>query len=224
MRKYKYCASLVFVVFALIIPCQLYSQTIFTAIKDAFTSSSDDNTSSDDIFELTIDENLETPVLGKQSDAIREFQEEQARALKKELYNTELMRNNEVIVVTIPCDKLFLPNDTILAESAGATLRPFLKFLKTPGLYKIIIAAHSDDTGTENYTFNISKARVEAVYNWFDNKKASIDNIVPYALGNSDPVLPNNSMMNRKQNRRIEIYLVPGKTMIQSAKKGGVHL
>lgn len=224
MRKYKYYASLVFVVFALIIPCQLYSQTIFTAIKDAFASSSDDNTSSDDIFELTIDENLETPVLGKQSETIREFQEEQARALKRDLYNTELMRNNEVIVVTIPSDKLFLPNDTALAESAGVLLRPFLKFLKTPGLYKILLVAHSDDTGTENYTFNISKSRVEAVYNWFDNKKDGIDNIVPYALGNSDPVLPNNSMMNRKQNRRIEIYLIPGKTMIQSAKKGRMHL
>lgn len=223
MRKYKY-TSLVFVIFTLIIPCKLYSQTIFTVIKDAFTSSSDDNTSSEDIFELTLDENLETPVLGKQSEIIRGFQGKQAKSLKKERYNTELMRNNEVIVVTIPSDQLFLPNDTIPAEFADALLRPFLKFLKTPGLYKMILVAHSDDTGTENYTFNISRARVEAIYNWFVNKKADIDNVVPYALGNSDPLLPNNSMLNRKQNRRLEIYLVPGKTMIKNAKKGRVQL
>ncbi len=42
--------------------------------------------------------------------------------------------------------------------------------------------------------------------------------IVPYALGSSDPLLPNNSTANRRSNRRIEIFIVPNKLMLEMAK------
>ncbi len=36
------------------------------------------------------------------------------------------------------------------------------------------------------------------------------------------PLKPNNSVENRADNRRLEIYLVPGKKMLEQAKKGRI--
>ena len=35
-------------------------------------------------------------------------------------------------------------------------------------------------------------------------------------------ILENNSMSNRERNRRLEVYLVPGKKMLEQAKKGRI--
>ena len=51
-----------------------------------------------------------------------------------------------------------------------------------------------------------------------------MDYVVPYALGETDPIVDNNSVENRKTNRRLEIYLVPEKTMLQQAKKGRINM
>jgi len=64
---------------------------------------------------------------------------------------------------------------------------------------------------------------VNAVYDWFD-QNGSVDYVVPYALGETDPLVDNNSVDNRKRNRRLEIYLVPDEVMIQQAKKGRINI
>ena len=41
-------------------------------------------------------------------------------------------------------------------------------------------------------------------------------------MGDEMPLVPNNSMSNREKNRRLEVYLVPGKKMLEMAKKGRI--
>ena len=48
--------------------------------------------------------------------------------------------------------------------------------------------------------------------------------MVPYALADTDPLVDNNSMDNRKRNRRLEIFLVPEEVMIAQAKKGRINI
>ena len=95
--------------------------------------------------------------------------------------------------------------------------------LKNPGFYKMLLVMHSDNTGSPTYTLNLTRQRVNAVYDWFD-ENGSVDYVVPYALGETDPLVDNNSVENRKTNRRLEIYLVPEKTMLQQAKKGTINM
>lgn len=178
-----------------------------------------------DIYELSLDDNLYTPELNKEKEAaaITDFQMSIARSLKKDKYNVELMREGEVIVVTIAAGQLFSPNDTVLTDLGKLVLKPFIKYLKTPDLYKMILVMHSDNTGSNAYTLNLSKSRVDAVSDWIGSV-ASTDNVVPYALGSVEPLLPNNSIENRKKNRRLEIYLVPSNVMIKQARGGKINL
>ena len=178
-----------------------------------------------DIYELSLDDNLYSPELNKEKEAalIANFQMDIARSLKKDKYNVELMREGEVVVVTISAGQLFNPNDTVLTDLGKIVLKPFLKYLKTPDLYKMIIVMHSDNTGSDAYTLNLSESRVDAVFDWIGGV-ASADFVVPYALGSVEPLYPNNSIENRKKNRRLEIYLVPSNEMIKQASSGKINL
>ena len=185
-----------------------------------------------DIYELSLDENLLLPEIKneKHADKIQEFQYDMAVAFKKSNYDVEIMRDDEVIVITIPASQLFDPNDTVVNSVGEALLKPFLRMLKNPGFYKMLLVMHSDNTGSSVYTLNLTRQRVNAIYDWFD-ENGSVDYVVPYALGDTDPVVDennniveNNSVENRKRNRRLEIFLVPEKTMLQQAKKGTINI
>lgn len=182
------------------------------------------NISSDDIFDLELDKNLTTPKIGNNQKAvIQAFQQAQAKQLLKQDIEVEMMRQGEVIVATVHSDLLFAPNDTLLLSSSEKYLQPFLVFFRTAGLYKIVLVMHSDDTGSQEYTYSLTEKRVNAIYDWFEQTSVDTSLLVPYAMGDSDPLVTNNSRKNRQKNRRLEIYLVPGPTMIARAKSGALR-
>ena len=179
----------------------------------------------DDIYEMSLDENLLSPEIknDKQAEKIRDYQYEIAVAFSRSNYDVEIMREDEVIVVTIPASQIFAPNDTVVSKVGEELLKPFLRMIKNPGFYKMLLVMHSDNTGSQEYTLNLTRQRVNAVYDWFD-ENGSVDYVVPYALGDTDPLVDNNSVEHRKTNRRLEIFLVPEKTMLQQAKKGNINM
>ena len=178
-----------------------------------------------DIYELSLDDNLETPEISndKQADRVQDYQYDVAVKLKKQNFDVELMRDNEVIVITIPAGQLFAPNDTVLSNLGKTLLKPMLQYLVNPGFYKMLLVMHSDNTGSDIYTLELTRTRVNAVFDWFEDN-GPVDFVVPYALGATDPINDNNSMDNRKRNRRLEIYLVPGDVMLNQAKKGKINI
>lgn len=178
-----------------------------------------------DIYDLSLDENLDIPQIhnDKQAAKVQDYQYDVAVKLKKQNFDVELMRDNEVIVVTIPAGQLFGPNDTILSNLGKTSLKPMLQYLQNPGFYKMLLVMHSDNTGSDAYTLELTRSRVNAVFDWFEDN-GTVEFVVPYALGDTDPLVDNNSMVNRKRNRRLEIYLVPDNVMINQAKKGKINI
>jgi outer membrane protein OmpA-like peptidoglycan-associated protein len=169
--------------------------------------------------------------LGKYSDLIKKFQLKEGTILLNNFANTkhkevnvEKMRNGEVLVVTIPADDLFLPNDTILRQDADAVLTHFKRYLKSPDMFWVILDMHTDNTGSEVYTDRLSLQRVNAVFDWFDDQGCDTRFLFPTASGAAEPLPGNNneSLQQRRQNRRLEILLVPGEKMLEEAKKGRI--
>ena len=97
----------------------------------------------------------------------------------------DIMRDDDVILVTIPTDDLFLPNEAT-------------------------IAMHTDDTGSEYYREQLSLARLNSIYDWMLDK---IDEgripeeivIIPFSLGSNEPLKSNDTRKNRRENRRLEV-------------------
>lgn len=182
-----------------------------------------------DIFELTLDENISLPELGKQAKAICVFQDEQLKSINKLIekgqpYEVRTIRDGEVLMVTIPARHLFKQNETVLTDKGKELLKPFLKYLKTQRLYKMALAMHSDNTGNDIYTEDLTTKRVNSIADWIGENNVNTDYVVPYAMGSNDPIVDNNSVANRDKNRRLVIYLIPDKTMITQAKRSKITL
>lgn len=176
-----------------------------------------------DIFDLDFDENVASPkVPGKQHEAVKEYMRAQATGFYKKGYKVETMRGGEVVIVTIPTDDLFLPNDSAMMTTAEAKLRPLLPYLNDPNRFKTIITVHSDDTGSENHQQQLTEGRVSSLYDWFDEKANDTSMLVGYPMGGADPLKPNNSRQNRRDNRRLEVYIVPNNGLISDAKAGKI--
>lgn len=169
------------------------------------------------------------PLDNKSADLIRKFQEKEGRnRLYGREYNSkngctvETYRNKEVLLITIPASALFAPNDTVLRKSSSTLLSPIKRYLKDPDMYRVLIVMHTDNTGSALYRDELTEKRINAVNDWFVDQGADTEFLFPYAFGDDMPLVENNSMSNREKNRRLEIYLVPGKKMLEQAKKGRI--
>lgn len=182
---------------------------------------STESTAATDIFDLDMDENISTPkVGGKQHEAIKDYMRSVATSFYKKGYKVETMRGGEVVIITIPTDEMFQPNDSALIQSASGLLKPLVPYVNDNGKFKTLIAIHSDDTGSEAHQQQLTEGRITAVYDWFDNNARDSSQLVGYPMGGGDPIAPNNSRLNRHANRRMEVYLIPEKGLIQLAKSG----
>lgn len=200
------------------------------AITALFTTSTmKADTKSTDLNDLSYVEMLNSVNLGKFSELVQKFQLKEARTrLLNGKYNPnsecsiETMRNKEVIVITIPAHLLFGPNATELLPRAAEYLTPIKRYLRDGDMYRTLIVMHTDNTGSEKYRDELTANRVDAVFDWFDEQGVDTTYLFPYALGDENPLVENNSMENRDKNRRLEIYLVPGEKMLEQAKKGRI--
>lgn len=166
---------------------------------------------------------------GKTADLIRKFQEKEGRnRLYNREYNSknscmvETYRNKEVLLVTIPASKLFAPNETTVRKEAASLLAPLKRYLKEPDMYRVLLVMHTDNTGSEKYREILTEERSTALFEWFVNQGCDTRYLFSYAYGDDMPLEENNSMSNREKNRRLEVYLVPGKKMVDQAKKGRI--
>ena len=131
-------------------------------------------------------------------------------------------RDGEVIVISIPAELLFEPNSPDLSDEASRILRQYISLMRAPDFYRMVLAMHHDNSGSRQYAESLTQKRVNSVYDWFATH-TSPRFIYYYACGNEMPAVDNNSILNRRFNRRLEIYLVPGEAMIEQGKKGNLR-
>lgn len=179
--------------------------------------------------ELDFIEMLNSVDVSKTSELIQKFQTKEGKnRLLNGKYNpkgectVEAYRNKEVLLITIPAHLLFSPNETDLKQGAAEYLAPIRRYLKDPDMYRVMLVMHTDNTGSDHYREQLTADRVNTVFDWFVNSGSDTRYLFSYALGDDMPLRPNDSMENRDKNRRLEIYLVPGQSMLDQAKKGRI--
>lgn len=187
------------------------------AIGSCMPICADDNSASfSDEFEAA----LTTPkVPEKQHSQVKTYMYNVAKNLYNEKFIVETMRGGEIVVVTIPLDKLFVPNELTLLEGAPKLLDRFRQYFTPAETFKVIVAVHSDDTGSENYLNALTEGRVNAIFDYFENAGVDISNMIGFPMADTKPIDDNDSRAGRAANRRLEIYLVPDKALIKKTKK-----
>lgn len=170
---------------------------------------------------MSLDEAINNPSIrdNKVRSSVSNYQMKQAKILLEDRnLIVETMRNKEVIVISIPADLLFEPNETELSDDASDVLEHFRGFLRTPDFYRMALAMYHDDSCSNSFSRQLTDKRVQSVYDWFALYSGA-NYVSTFSFGNTNFLKPNNSIQNRRLNRRLEIYLIPGNAMIDQAKR-----
>ena len=166
-----------------------------------------------------IDTELTPPAYtGKKAEAVSRAMVSEAKSLIDRGYNVELMHDDQVIAVTIQLDKLFGPNEVALLGSATRVLDPFTDYTRHYGKYKLLLAVHSDDTGSHAYQTWLCEQRILSLYDFFDTHGSTPAMVYGYPIGHDTPLVNDDSRANRAVNRRLEIFIVPGPDFIDGKK------
>lgn len=169
-----------------------------------------------------VPDNLKPAVAAYIKNAAEQFQKKLPDALKK-VITVDLVRNGEVFVVTYPADELFNPNDTLFSRYADRSLQEIIPLMKDPYLYKVVYSVNSDETGSESYRYSLTDARMNSVYDWLlkkmdDHKIPEEVIIIPETSGSTRPVADNLTRENRRKNRRVEFYFIPGPRLLEKVQ------
>lgn len=171
--------------------------------------------------DMDFEQNLLTPEVGPdEHGAIKKYMTRLGENLAKKGYIIDMERNDEVVVVTVPTDDLFLPNDTLLIPSGLKKITPVLTLLSDPEMFKLVYTVNTDNTGSREYNMRLSHQRNNSIYDWLLNQVNEDLIIIPFEMGDTAPVEDNHTRTGRAANRRVEFHLIPGPKMITQAHKG----
>lgn len=189
---------------------------ILTVAIVCFSVTAADDTPATDNLDLSVAENIATPAVpAKAKPYIKGAMDQLRRYFVKDGFEASMLRDGEVLRVTVPCSRLFPPCGVELKPSAAAVLKPFATVVREPAKYKILVTVHTDDTGDDMYADSITAARANAIddYLW-QLAREEETNVVPYGLGRDEPLAPNKSMAARASNRRVEFIIVPDRELL----------
>ena len=170
--------------------------------------------------DMDLEQNIITPAVASgEHQAISRYMKNIGQQLANKGYIVDIMRDDEVVVVTLPTDELFQPNDTLLSPAAPAKFGPIISILRDPEMFKLVYAVHTDNTGSSQYNMYLSHERNNSVYDWLLGQVSEDLIVIPYEMGDTDPIKPNDSRAGRAANRRVEFFLIPGPKIITLAHK-----
>ncbi len=174
-----------------------------------------------DPFELNLEDNINTPAVPPKNHAsVKEHTNRLKSALDHSGFKAAYLRDGEALMITLPCDQLFRANSTTLSDEGLKLLQKLRLPGEAEGKYKILIAVHSDNTGANDYSDEITAARANAIDDVLSPLFSSSDIVtVPYGLGQDEPLVSNDSLKNRAKNRRVEIYIVPTSALFSRSGK-----
>ena len=175
--------------------------------------------STEDPAELTFEQNLALPEIPrKRQAAVANYMGDEARKLVRKGYNVATERKGEVIVVTLPVADVFEPNDSVITSMGRQKLEPLMSYLRIQNGFKMLLAIHTDNTGSPAYRRNLSIKRIEALEKFVAATATFPNQAVGYIMEDQEPLKPNDSRKHRERNRRIEIFIVPDQELLSGLK------
>lgn len=173
-----------------------------------------------DVWELTFEENINyPPVPASVQSIVKKYIKKEYQNLQKKGFKVKLIRKDEAILISLPIDVFFKNNDVEnILKSGEDNLKYFSNYLKIKELYRVVFCVHHDNSLNSEDADNLTNERVLTLVDWMINNCVNGNNVVPYSMGNEYPIASNMTKEGRKKNRRLDMYIFPGKTMIDIAK------
>jgi outer membrane protein OmpA-like peptidoglycan-associated protein len=139
------------------------------------------------------------------------YMDVQETKLRQELDGTgvSVSREGERIILNMPGNITFDVDKTNVKPNFVDVLGSVAKVLQEYEKTMIEVAGHTDSTGSDRYNQLLSEQRAQSVTNHlveFGIKPVRIDTV---GYGETMPIASNNTESGRRQNRRVELTLLP---------------
>ena len=133
---------------------------------------------------------------------------DRAETLERELDNATIERVGEGILVTFDSGILFGFDSSSLQGSARANLGDLARVLaEDSDDYELLIAGHTDDTGSDSYNQTLSERRASSASDFLSTQGIPSRQIRVQGLGEIEPVAPNSTPAGQDANRRVEVAI-----------------
>ena len=145
--------------------------------------------------------------------------DKQAAELKQNIPGAIVERVGEGIQVTFASGLLFDFDSDVVRSDARTNLRNLAASLdKYPGS-ELLIVGHTDSVGTDAYNLALSERRAQAAAAYLAAQGVDRARLSSRGLGESEPVVPNDSDAGRSKNRRVEVAIYAGEAQRAAAKR-----
>jgi outer membrane protein OmpA-like peptidoglycan-associated protein len=136
-------------------------------------------------------------------------QEAAAREALDSVEGVNIFRNGDDLYVTFSSDNQFeigsFTFNPVAQQDVGHLGQVLTEFDKT----NIMVAGHTDSTGSEATNQTLSERRAGAIKNILLAQNVAADRLTTIGFGESVPIVDNITDYGRQKNRRVEIKITP---------------
>ena len=83
----------------------------------------------------------------------------------------------------------------------------------------ILLAGHTDSTGSDEHNLELSRRRAQSVADYLTTQNVTSTRIATEGYGKSQPISGNNTVEGRSQNRRVEVAIWANEKLKKVAKE-----
>lgn len=132
----------------------------------------------------------------------------------------ESVNDGQAIRVTFDSGILFATSSASLSAASQATLQKFAANLKENSDTDLLIVGHTDNTGSDRINNPLSYNRAASVRTFLLSQGVAETRMKVEGKGSAEPVADNSTVAGRRDNRRVEVYILPSKDMVKAAEAG----
>lgn len=118
-------------------------------------------------------------------------------------------RDGDNINLIMPGNITFTTGNADIAQNFLSVLDSVILVLKEFDKTIVVVSGHTDSSGSTTLNQNLSEKRAQSVSNYLNNKGVIKDRLEVIGFGETQPIASNNTEEGKKQNRRVEISLIP---------------
>lgn len=146
--------------------------------------------------------------------AIGNYMDKQEQEFRDELADSgvEVYREGDNIRLSIPGNITFATGRENIVTDFYPILDDVAKVLLRYDKTKLSVEGHTDSVGDASYNQQLSMQRANSVANYLQGTGIDANRLQTLGMGENQPVASNASEQGRKQNRRVELRVIPLKS------------
>jgi outer membrane protein OmpA-like peptidoglycan-associated protein len=149
---------------------------------------------------------------------IGNYMDKQAAEIERDIEGAKVERVGEGIKITFSSGILFDVDKANLKDPYKGELSQLATILNKYEDTNILLAGHTDSTGSDEYNLELSRRRADSVASYLSGQNVNRARFTTEGYGKTDPIASNDTAEGRAQNRRVEVAIWANEKLIKVAK------